>query len=79
MSNQDSNQNIVRFLLTFFLGFIGSFIINHSSLKPEGWKSRTALYFFLGIITFGIYSFVAAICNFVFDPSKEKNIGYKKA
>lgn len=72
------NNNLVRFLLTFFLGFIGSLIINHTSLKPQGWKSRTLAYFFLGLITLGIYELVASICNLVFDPSKEKNIGYFK-
>ena len=72
------NNNLVRFLLTFFLGFIGSFIINHTTLKPEGWKSRTLAYFFLGIITLGIYELVASICNLVFDASKESNIGYFK-
>ena len=74
----DNNKNLVRFLLTFFLGFIGSIIINHSSLKPEGYTSRTLAYFFLGIITFDIYPLVASICNLVFDPTKERNIGYKK-
>jgi hypothetical protein len=73
-----SNQNLVRFLLTFFLGWIGSLIINHSSLKPEGFKSRTLAYIFLTMITFGIYGLVASICNLGFDPAKEKNIGYKK-
>ena len=72
------NNNIVRFLLTFFLGCIGSIIINHSSLKPAGWKSRSWLYFLLGIVTFGIYDLVASICNFSFDPNKDRNIGYKK-
>lgn len=72
------DNNLVRFLLTFFLGFIGSLIINHTSLKPEGWKSRTLAYFFLSLITLGIYGLVASICNLVFDPSKEKNIGYFK-
>ena len=72
------SQNLVRFLLTFFLGFLGSFIINHTSLKPEGYKSRTAAYFFLSLITFGIYGLVASICNFVFEPSKDRNIGYVK-
>lgn len=72
------NNNLVRFLLTFFLGFIGSIIINYTSLKPEGWKSRTLAYFFLGIITLGIYDLVASICNLVFDPSKPSNIGYCK-
>ena len=72
------SQNLVRFLLTFFLGFLGSFIINHTSLKPEGYKSRTAAYFLLSLITFGIYGLVASICNFVFDPSKDRNIGYVK-
>lgn len=72
------NNNLVRFLLTFFLGWIGSLIINHTSLKPEGWKSRTLAYLFLGIITFGIYDLVASICNLIFDPSKPSNIGYFK-
>lgn len=70
-------SNTARFLLTFFLGWLGSFIINHTSLKPQGFKSRTAAYFFLGMITCGIYSLVAAICNFTFDANKPNNIGYK--
>ncbi len=74
----DNNNNVVRFLLTFFLGFIGSIIINHSSLKPAGYKSRTGAYFFISIITCGIYGLVASICNLAFDPNKEKNIGYAK-
>ena len=72
------NNKLVRFLLTFFLGWIGSLIINHTSLKPEGFKSRTLAYFFLGFITFGIYDLVASICNLTFDPSKNSNIGYIK-
>lgn len=72
------NKNLVRFLLTFFLGWIGSIIINHSGLKPEGYTCRTAAYFFLTIVTFGIYPLVASICNLSFDPSKQKNIGYSK-
>ncbi len=73
------NNNLVRFLLTFFLGFIGSIIINHTSLKPDGFKSRTLAYFFLSMITFGIYGLVASICNLTFDPNKAHNIGYFKA
>lgn len=73
------NNNLIRFLLTFFLGWIGSLVINHTSLKPEGFKSRTLAYIFLTMITFGIYGLVASICNLAFDPSKEKNIGYFKA
>lgn len=72
------NKNLVRFLLTFFLGWIGSIIINHTDLKPEGYTSRTAAYFWLGYITCGIYSLVASICNLTFDPTKEKNIGYAR-
>ena len=75
---ENNNHNVARFLLTFFLGWIGSLIINCTSLKPEGYKSRTLAYFFLSCITFGIYGLVASICNFTFDPSKERNIGYKK-
>lgn len=72
------NNKLVRFLLTFFLGFIGSIVINHSSLKPEGYTSRTAAYFFLTYLTMGIYPLVASICNLTFDPAKARNIGYKK-
>ncbi len=72
------NKNLVRFLLTFFLGWIGSLIINHTELKPEGYTCRTGAYIFLPLITFGIYGLVASICNFTFDPAKAKNIGYKK-
>ena len=72
------NKNLVRFLLTFFLGWIGSIIINHSELKPEGYTCRTLAYFFLPMITFGIYGLVASICNLTFDPNKVKNIGYLK-
>ena len=71
-------DNLVRFLLTFFLGWIGSLIINHTSLKPEGFTSRTGCYIFLTAITFGIYTLVASICNLAFDPAKDRNIGYKK-
>lgn len=74
----ESNEKLVRFLLTFFLGWIGSIIINHTNLKPEGYKCRTLAYFFLTIITFGIYGLVASICNLTFDPSKANNIGYVK-
>ena len=72
------NKNLVRFLLTFFLGWIGSIVINNSELKPEGYKSRTLAYIFLTMITFGIYGLVASICNLTFDPAKPRNIGYKK-
>ena len=72
------NNKLVRFLLTFFLGWIGSLIINHTSLKPEGYTSKTGWYLIIGTSTCGIYSLVASICNLVFDPAKPKNIGYKK-
>ena len=74
----NNNNNLVRFLLTFFLGWIGSIIINHTNLKPEGYSSRTLAYFFLSSFTFGIYGLVASICNLSFDPAKGRNIGYKK-
>lgn len=74
----NNNQKLVRFLLTFFLGWIGSIIINYTSLKPEGYISRTLAYIFLTIVTFGIYGLVASICNLTFDPTKPRNIGYKK-
>jgi len=74
----EKDNNIVRFLLTFFLGWIGSLIINHTNLKPAGYRSRTAAYFFLPMFTFGIYGLVASICNLSFDPAKASNIGYAK-
>lgn len=73
--SNDGNR-VARFLLTFFLGFIGSFVINHTSLKPQNWKSRTCAYFFWGIITWGIYPLIASICNFTFNPNQSSNIGY---
>ena len=76
---EKDNKNLIRFLLTFFLGWIGCIVINHSGLKPEGFKARTLAYLFLGMITWGIYPLVASIMNFTFDPNKEKNIGYFKA
>ncbi len=75
---EKDNNKLIRFLLTFFHGWIGSLIINCTSLKPEGYKSRTLAYLFLSMITLGIYGLVASICNFSFDPTKEKNIGYRK-
>ena len=72
------NNNLIRFLLTFFLGFIGSIISNHTSFKPEGYTCRTGAYFWLSFLTMGIYPLVASICNLTFDPNKEKNIGYRK-
>lgn len=76
MENNKNNDNLTRFLLTFFLGWIGSLIINHSQLKPQGWKSRTLAYIFLTMITFGIYTLVASISNLSFDPDNSSNIGY---
>jgi hypothetical protein len=70
------DKNLSRFLLTFFLGWLGSFIINNTSLKPERHTSRTMAYLFLGYFTCGIYTLVAAVCNLTFDPTKDKNIGY---
>ena len=75
---EKNNDKLIRFLLTFFLGWIGSIIINHTNFKPEGYTSRTLAYFFLAYITFGIYPLVASICNLTFDPEKARNIGYKK-
>ena len=74
----DFEKKFARFLLTFFLGFIGSIIINHTSLKPNGWKSRSYAYFFLGIVTLGIYALVACVFNLVFNENQESNIGYFK-
>ena len=72
------DNKLARFLLTFFLGWIGSIIINHTSLKPEGFTSRSLAYFFLSLVTLGIYGLVASICNLTFYPDKASNIGYIK-
>ena len=76
--NNNDNNNVARFLLTFFLGWIGSLIINNTTLKPEGFRSRTLAYVFLSMITLGIYGLVASICNLTFDATKASNIGYIK-
>ena len=75
LSSNDGN-NLVRFFLTFFLGWIGSFIINHTSFKPKGWRCRTLSYFFWGILTWGVYGLIASLCNFSFNASQSYNIGY---
>ena len=76
MDAREKEKNTTRFLLTFFLGWIGSLIINHSDFKPKGYKSRTLAYIFLTYITFGIYGLVASISNLSFDPDMGKTIGY---
>ena len=73
-----NNKQLTRFLLTFFLGWIGSLIINRTSLKPSGYTSRTLAYLLLTPLTLGVYGLVASVCNFFLDPAKERNIGYKK-
>ena len=70
------NNKLARFLLTLFLGWIGSVIINHTSLKPNRFTSRSWAYCILGLLTLNIYPVVAAICNLTFDPNKYSNIGY---
>ena len=70
------NYNVARFLLTFFLGWIGSVVINHSHLKPAKHTSRSWAYFFLAFFTFGIYGTVASICNLVLAENKKNIIGY---
>ncbi len=78
ITKEEPKRNIVRFLLVFFFGWIGSIIINNSNLKPQGWKSRTLSYFFFGFLTGGIYTLAASICNIAFDPNSRSNIGYFK-
>ncbi len=72
------DKKVARFLLTWFLGFIGSMVINRTALKIEGYKSRSWAYFWLTFFTLGIYPMVASIWNLVYDPEAEKNIGYVK-
>ena len=76
MDSKLDNARLARFLLTFLLGFIGSMIINRTNLKPAGYTSRSWAYFWLGLITFGIYQIVASIYNLTFDPNADSNIGY---
>lgn len=66
-------KKIARALLIYFLGWIGSVIINRTSLKPAGWASRSWL---ICLVPFyGIFAIVGA---FTFNPDKEKNLGYVK-
>ena len=75
---ETANKKVIRFALTFCLGWIGSLIINHTGLKPKGYTSRTGAYLLLSIVTGGIYAIVASVCNLAFNPAKPRNIGYKK-
>lgn len=68
--------NVKRFWLILLLGFLGSFIINHSRLKPNGFKARTGVQFLLSGV--GIYRLVTAIANLTFDIKKLNNVGYKR-
>lgn len=43
---------LVRFLLTLFLGWVGSVIINHSRLKPKDQSSNSLAYFFVPLVCF---------------------------
>ena len=70
--------NIVRALLIWFLWFIGSIIINYTPLRPQGFKSRTLGLLFFGILTLGIYVLVVAVCNLIFNPNSDRNIGYHR-
>lgn len=67
------NNKIYRALLIFFLGWIGSVIINRTALKPEGWTSRSWL---VALVPF--YGLIALIGAFTFDAAKESNMGYVK-
>jgi len=69
-------RRLVYCLLILFLGFIGGIVINNSYLKPEKWRVRTLSLFFLGILTFGIYQIVVAICALTFDANRQHNIGF---
>ncbi len=78
MEKSETRYAVARFLLVFCLGWIGSYAINHSRLKPQGWKSRTFAYFFLSFLTLGLYSIIVPIYNLVFDPTAATNVGYIK-
>lgn len=71
-------DKVARFLLTYFLGWIGCLIINHSHLKPEGFKARTLSYLIWGHVGLGIYPLIASISNFWFDPNRRRNYGYRR-
>lgn len=73
-----NNIKIYRAILLFFGGFIGSMIINHTALKPEGWTCCTK-FMLLDFITWGLISKIVAIISFIrFDPEKYTNFGYTK-
>ena len=78
LEEENNNKKLARFLLTFLLGWIGSVAINRSVLKPRGYVSRSWAYFWLGMLTFGLYKTIASIFNWAFDPRNAKNIGYKR-
>lgn len=66
-------KKIIRALLIYFLGWIGSVIINRTTLKPAGWASRSWLIY---LVPF--YNIIAIVGAFLFNPEADKNLGYVK-
>ncbi len=71
----DFGKRLARAMFVLFLGFLGSFIINHSGLKIQNFTSRTGIYF----IFRGIYNLIGFFANLSFDPHSAHNPTYKRS
>ena len=70
-------KNVIRAILLFLLGGLGSYIINNSDYKLEGYKFRTGYIFLIDAFTGGLFSKIVAIFfNLAnIDPASGKDLG----
>lgn len=73
----DFGKRLSRAMLVLSLGFLGSFIINHSGLRIQNFTSRTGMYFIFS--SSGIYNLIGFFSNLCFDPHSAHNSTYKRS
>ena len=58
-------KNVIRAILLFLLGGLGSYIINNSDYKLEGYQFRTGYIFLIDAFTGGLFSNIVALAGCV--------------
>ena len=71
------DNKVIRALLLFLLSGLGSYIINNSSYKLDGYKFRTGYIFLIDVFTGSLFSKICAIffCLSNLDPASGKDLG----
>ena len=71
------DNKIIRAILLFLLSGLGSYIINNSSYKLEGYKFRTGYIFLIDFFTGSLFSKLCAIffCLSNLEPADGKDLG----